>query len=81
MTLGWQICCATHRGSKALQLCVAWLLTHRLHNEERSSQQTGCSVETQLQILGRDMTQTEEISIRAVVCFGQDSEFSTSFLA
>lgn len=58
---------------KALSLWFEWLLTHRLNNEERSSQQTGRSAETQLQILGGDMTQTEEnkytiqkVSIRKV---------------
>lgn len=45
---------------KALSLWFDWLLTHRLNNEEHSSQQTGRSAETQLQILGGDMTQTEE---------------------
>lgn len=35
-------------------LVPCWLLiTHRLNNEEHGSQQTGCSAETQLQILGR----------------------------
>ncbi len=45
---------------KALLLCADLLLTHRLNNEERSSKQTCCSVETQLQILYRDTTQTEK---------------------